>query len=213
MRAARLVACAALLAAFGLTLACGGPAPASSANAESGSNTTPSPAATAYLPSSTFQEVMDSVVDPAADYIWESVSYQADLKGTHDRRPRTDAEWHEVRRRAVVLREAANLIAVPGRRVATTNKMVEGGSPLEVDDIQKRLDAKHDALVGFAGGLRGIAQQLVEAADRHDVDAITNLGGTLDEVCEACHRAFWYPNDPLPRSIGLPDVPAAPAKK
>ena len=158
----------------------------------------PEAAAPGYAPSSTFQEVMDSVVDPAADYVWESVSYHADLKGVTDRRPRTDADWHALRQHAVVLVEAANLISVPGRKVANSNRMVEGGGPLETEAIQKRLDTQHAALVGFAGNLRGIGAQLIAAADRHDVEAITELGGTLDEVCESCHRAFWYPDEPAP---------------
>jgi hypothetical protein len=99
-----------------------------------------------------------------------------------------------------VLVEAANLIAVPGRKVAKTDRMVEGGTPLEVEAIQTRLVSSHETLVALAGGLRGIGQQLVEAADRHDVEAITQLGGTLDEVCESCHRVFWYPDDPRPPS-------------
>jgi len=156
------------------------------------------------VPSSTFQEIMDSVVDPAADYVWESVSYRATLKGVTERRPRTDADWHQLRQHAIVLVEAANLISVPGRKVAATNKMVEDGAPLDVLAIQRRLDASHDSLVAFANGLRNVGQQLVDAANRHDVDAITDLGGTLDEACEACHRTFWYPDEPPP--------PGGPAK-
>jgi cytochrome c556 len=38
---------------------------------------------------------------------------------------------------------------------------------------------------------------LVAVADKKDVPAVTTLGGTLDEVCESCHKVFWYP-DPLP---------------
>ena len=50
-------------------------------------------AASPYQPTVTFQEVMDSVVDPAADYLWEAVSTKADAQGVHDFAPRTDGEW------------------------------------------------------------------------------------------------------------------------
>ena len=197
------VALAVVVWAAGFAQACRGEREASSgAGARSGANATP--AAQAYVPSSTFQEIMDSVVDPAADYVWESVSYRATLKGVTERRPRTDADWHQLRQHAIVLVEAANLISVPGRKVAATNKMVEDGAPLDVLAIQRRLDASHDSLVAFANGLRNVGQQLVDAANRHDVDAITDLGGTLDEACEACHRTFWYPDEPPP--------PGGPAK-
>ena len=153
-------------------------------------------AASAYQPTATFQEVMDSIVDPAADDVWKSVSTTIDAKGTHETRPTTPAQWHAVRQRAIQLVEAANLIAVPGRRVAIGNKTVEDGSDLPVVEIQRRLDGQHDQLVGFAGALRFIGLKLVDAADRKDVDAITVHGGTLDEVCESCHKVFWYPEDP-----------------
>jgi hypothetical protein len=74
------LALASVVWAAGFAQACRGEREASSgAGARSGANATP--AAQAYVPSSTFQEVMDSVVDPAADYVWESVSYRADMKG------------------------------------------------------------------------------------------------------------------------------------
>jgi len=94
-----------------------------------------------------------------------------------------------------MLAEAANLIAVPGRRVALENKTVETADPLKVMEIQQRIDTNYDQLVGFSGALREISLDLVAAADRRDVIAITQLGGTLDAVCESCHKVFWYPED------------------
>jgi hypothetical protein len=158
-------------------------------------NVVPAVAISPYKPTATFQEIMDSVVDSSGDYIWQAVSTKVDAKGTHETRPQTAAQWHEFRQRAIMLVEAANLIAVPGRRVAIGATTVEDGGPLEVDKIQHRLDTQHDALVGFAGALRDIGQKLVDAADRQDVAAVIQYGGTLDEVCEACHKVFWYPEE------------------
>jgi hypothetical protein len=150
------------------------------------------------VPAATFQEIMDSVVDPAGDYVWHAVATTIDAKGTHETRPRTAADWHRFRQHAILLVEAANLIAVPGRRVANGTKTVEDGDPLDVNRIQQRLDRQHDQLVGFTGALRDVALKLVDAADRQDVAAVTEHGGTLDEVCEACHKVFWYPEQPNP---------------
>jgi hypothetical protein len=153
----------------------------------------PQAAASPYLPTATFQEIMDSVVDPAADYIWQAVSTTVDAGGQHNSRPQTDADWHALRQRAIVLVEAANLIAVPGRRVARGEKTIEEGEVLDVAGIQHRLDREHDALVGFAGALRAVGLRLVDAADRHSVADVSTDGSTLDEVCESCHKVFWYP--------------------
>jgi hypothetical protein len=146
-----------------------------------------------YQPAATFQEIMDSVVDPSSDYIWSAVSSSIDTKGLHEKKPRTAAQWHEFRRRAIALAEAANLIAVPGRRAARGDRTAESNEPLPVAEIQERLDRQHDQLVGFAAALRDVSMKLVDAADRQDVAAVTHLGGTLDDVCEACHLVFWYP--------------------
>jgi len=186
-----LLACASLLSA------CGGTAPPVSAGKSGGGDAAAAAAAASpYKPTATFQEVMDSVVDFSSDYIWKAVSTTVDKKGVHEMQPRTDEEWHEFRRRAVMLVEAANLIAVPGRKVANGDKAVEDGQPLEVAKIQQRLDTNHAQLVGFADSLRDVSVKLVDAADKKDVASITDLGGTLDEVCESCHKVFWYPDQP-----------------
>jgi hypothetical protein len=190
-----LFACASLLSA------CGGTPPPVSADKSAG-DAAAAAASSPYKPASTFQEIMDSVVDFSSDYIWKAVTITTDQKGMHEVQPRTDAEWHEFRRRAVLLVEAANLIAVPGRKVAHGDKTVEDQQPLDVTKIQQRLDTGHEKLVGFAGALREVSLKLVDAADKHDVAAVTELGGTMDEVCESCHKVFWYPDEPT----------AAPAK-
>ena len=159
-----------------------------------------------YQPAATFQEIMDSVVDPSSDYIWNAVSSRIDAKGLHENKPRNAAQWHEFRRRAIALAEAANLIAVPGRRAARGDRTAESNEPLPVAEIQGRLDRQHDQLVGFAGALRDVSMKLVDAADKQDLAAVTELGGTLDGVCEACHLVFWYP----PQS-GSPSAAPAPA--
>jgi len=160
------------------------------------------PAAGPYKPTATFQEVMDSIVDPAGDFIWKSVSTTVDAKGVHEQRPQNAKEWLEVRHHAIQLVEAANLLAVPGRKVANGNKTVEEGGDLDVAQIQQRLDTKHDELIGFAGALREVALKLVTAVDQKNVDAITEAGGELDEACEACHKVFWYPDQPNPYNTG-----------
>lgn len=175
-----------------------GPAVSGASGPDASASAASAAASSPYKPTATFQEIMDSAVDPSADYIWESVATISDKTGVHERQPRTDKEWHEVRRRAMLLAEAANLIAVPGRKIANGNKTLEAGDPLDPAPIQKRYDANFAQLVGFADGMRQTALKLVEAADRKDVEAISDQGGVLDEVCEACHVVFWYPDDPTP---------------
>src|SRR3954470_23158627 len=66
------------------------------------------------------RELMDSEVDPAADFIWASVASISTRAGLEERQPRTDEEWLEVRRHAITLIEASNLLVMKGRRVSHT---------------------------------------------------------------------------------------------
>lgn len=188
--ASRLPAVIACALAVG---ACNSDAPSS--NPDNSASTSVA-AISPYQPTATFQEIMVSVVDPSADFIWDAVSTTVDATGVHEVQPHTDAEWHELRQRAVLLAEAANLIAVPGRRAANGDRTLEDSQPLEVTKIQQRLDSRHEELVGFASAMRDVSVKLMASADKRDVEAITDLGGMLDEVCEACHKVFWYSDQP-----------------
>src|SRR6188474_1134566 len=62
----------------------------------------------------TIKDIMDSMVDPSADYIWESIGTEVSAKGIIEKAPRNPEEWKEERRRAILLVEAANLLVMPG---------------------------------------------------------------------------------------------------
>src|SRR5437773_4605591 len=83
------------------------------------------PAEESYRPTATIKDIMDSMVDPGADVLWESVSSTVDERGITDKAPRTDEEWKDVRRHAVMLVEATNLLLVPGRHVAKPGEKAE----------------------------------------------------------------------------------------
>ena len=72
---------------------------------------------------------MDAFIDPAADHIWDAVAITVTAKGREEKYPRTDEEWKELRRRAIQIMEGANLLLVPGRRVAGLVKRWIQGSP------------------------------------------------------------------------------------
>ena len=81
------------------------------------------PAAPEYKPTATVRELMHSIIDPAADVVWLSVWTLVDGEGVHEIRPQTDEEWAGVRRGAIILLEAANLLMMPGRPVACGSRI------------------------------------------------------------------------------------------
>jgi len=143
----------------------------------------------------TVQQLMVTMA-AASGKIWNAVGVVNDASGTHEKAPSTPAEWHELRRQAMLIAEASKLLATPGRPVAghNTATTIEGGEPLDVTAIQQRLAANPAALGACAQSVHGVALQLAQAADRHDVQKFSDLGSTLDEVIEGCHKIFWYPD-------------------
>ena len=190
------------IAAIGMTLLVGGcgrrPSPPAEgpAGAEAAAGTTAG-TESQYRLAATIQELMDGQIDPSADALWDSVAYIATEQGTEDRQPRTDEEWKAVRTSALTLIEAANLLSMPGRRVAATNASAGLGELTPVE-IQKRLSTSHGAFVQFARGLQDAGLKALKAIDARDPQGLMDAGGAIDEACEACHVTYWYPNQKRP---------------
>jgi hypothetical protein len=154
----------------------------------------PETAAAEFRTTATIKDIMDSVVDPSADYLWDSVATIVSRKGTEERRPRTDMEWKEVRRRAVALVEATNLLIMDGRKVARPGEKSENpGIELGPEDIQALIDADRASLIKFAHGLHDAGVKALAAIDKKDADALSDSGEAIDEACEQCHLKYWYP--------------------
>lgn len=137
---------------------------------------------------------MDSVVDPNADFVWESVSTTATAKGIVEKAPRTDDEWREVRRHTIALMEATNMLQIPGRRVARPGEKAQDiriEEPPEV--IQTVIDSDRAAWYKNAHGLYAAAELLLKATDAKDVDGLVEAGDRVDKACETCHLKYWYP--------------------
>lgn len=146
----------------------------------------------ALIPTATLKELMDSTVDPAADGLWDSVSEVSTAEGVVQHRPRTDEEWKAVRRHAITLVEAMNLVLIPGRRAAPAGTK-PGLGELDPGEIDRRIEQSRPGFIAMANAVRGTAMQALAAIDRRDVDALFTVGGDIDAACEACHLTFWYP--------------------
>jgi hypothetical protein len=151
------------------------------------------------------QELMDAVIDPSADALWDSVSITETVKGTVFQQPHSDEEWQAARRHAIALIEGTNLLVMDGRKlVAPGSPVLDQGTSgvLSAEEGQKLLDAQHPTFVQFARALREAGTQMLTAIDKKDPTGMMNAGAAMDGVCESCHLTFWYPNQVIPR---LPD--------
>jgi hypothetical protein len=181
--------CCVASAACIVAAACSSPTPAASAAK------TAAPAQDFRL-TATIKDLMDGVVDPSADYLWDSVSTIVTRKGVEERRPRTDEDWKNVRRRAIELIEAPNLLIMDGRKVAKPGEKSENpGIELGPEDIQQIIDGDRATFIQRAHALQDAGLKALAAIDRKDVDGLSDAGEAIDEACEQCHLKYWYPPD------------------
>ena len=150
----------------------------------------------ALKPVAGIQDLMAYMIDPAADFLWDSVSTISNEKGVEEKRPKTDEEWNAVRREALMLTEAANLLLVEGRQVAKEGALLEDhGTPgnLTAEESQRAIAADRKSYVAFAEALRDAGAKMLSAADTKNAQELFDMGYPLDQVFEGCHLKFWYP--------------------
>jgi cytochrome c556 len=156
----------------------------------------PAPHPPELLKTATIKDIMDSMVDPSGDFMFESVQEISDEKGIREKAPQTDEEWEEVRRRVFVLLEAPNLLTMEGRKVAqpgekSKNPQVE----LQPEEIQKLIDGDRTSFIRRARRLQDAAALSLQAVQAKDKDALLQAIDKIDKACENCHLHYWYPND------------------
>jgi hypothetical protein len=148
------------------------------------------------VPAATIKDLMDAMVDPNAEFLFDNIVEIVDETGIIDKTPKTDAEWKEVRRRALMLVEAPNLLVAPGRKVARPGEKPEYPEvEIGPEQIQKLIDEDRDAFVRRARRLQDAAILALKAIDNRDKKDLFAKLGDVDKACESCHLHYWYPND------------------
>jgi len=157
----------------------------------------------------TIKDIMDSHVDPSADYIWQSIGTEVSAEGIKEKRPQNPEEWKEERRHAMVLVEAANLLIMPGRRVAKEGEKADNPEvELGPEEIQALIDKDRPNFLRLAKEFQTTAIEQLKAVDDKDIEALLKVGGDVDTRCENCHKVYWYPNDPAFKDQPAADAPA-----
>jgi hypothetical protein len=113
--------------------------------------------------------LMDAVMEPQADIIWESVGTIITVAGVEERRPRTQEAWDAVHNAAVTLAETGNLLMMAPRAK---------GPQYGVDWIK------------LAAELTDASEQAMKAADAKDPATLFNIGADVYEKCVNCHSHY-----------------------
>ena len=172
------------MVAVSLLAGCAGPAPEAPAAAD-----------TPYRPIASIREVMNSVIDPSIDVVWNSVATIIDDGRTTERAPATDEDWAEVRRHALIVSEAANLLLMPNRPVAPPGAPSQApGVELAPEEIQKLISENPEGWNLYVQELQESLKPALAAIDAKDAPALLDAGERIDTTCENCHQVFWFPN-------------------
>jgi hypothetical protein len=166
------------------------PRPTSSANAPS-----------ALTPVLSVKELMEHIIDPTADWIFDAAVVDVSASGTTTTVPRSDEDWLRVERGAMLLAEASNLLkmpramAPPGTAGATPLKPGEPAPELTPAEIEARVNANRDLWNTHADELRSVALASLAIVKARNVNGLFQIGSDIDKACESCHLEFWYPGD------------------
>jgi len=185
----RHAAVAVVLVAASLLAGCGTPAPQGTPAPEQ-----PLPADPPYSPVASIREVMNSVIDPSVDVVWNSVGSDIERGRVTDRTPKTDEDWAEVRRHALVVSEAPNLLMMHNRPVAPPGApSLAPGVELTPEEIRPLIDNNQDAWNTYVLAFQDSLKPALAAIDKKDSEALFEAGAEIDSTCETCHSVFWYP--------------------
>jgi len=182
---------AVLVAAF-LIAGCSAPAPAPAPE-------NPPSAEPPYRPVATIREVMNSVIDPSVDEVWNAVKSVVDDGTLTEHAPMTDEDWAAVRRHALIVSEAANLLMLPNRPVAAPGApSLAPGIELTPEEIRGLIDKNPEGWNFYVQQLQDSMTPAIAAIDAKNPQALFDAGEKIDQTCENCHQVFWYPNTVAP---------------
>jgi plastocyanin len=147
-----------------------------------------------FRPTATIKDIMVSIIDPEADVLWNSVATIVSAAGTEEREPRTDEEWAAVRRSAIQLVEATNLLRIPGRHVARPGEKSENPRiELQPETIQKLIVEDPATWTSLVNRLHDATVPALTAIDAKNAKGLFDAGEYIEHACEACHQQYWYP--------------------
>ncbi|WP_404712616.1 hypothetical protein [Sphingomonas sp. MMS24-J13] len=136
-----------------------------------------------------------------AQHLTELGNQARNADGMPDASKLSAADWARVWRSADRLSRAASDLASPAQIdvVGSQARIETDGSAWAspANEIKRYIDRDRGGFADRARDLGHIAEQFKRAANTHDAGLLGESAARLDEVCEACHLRFWYP-DPKP---------------
>lgn len=144
------------------------------------------------------KELMRDMIDPASDYIFDAVGEVDTKQGTVITEPKTDRDWEKIRIGAVTLAEGVYLLKIPRPFAPPGDENNSTGpDPEELSPAQIRAKLEADPVLWNAKieALRNVGLEVLEIVKRRNAKELWDAAENLDDACETCHLAFWYPGE------------------
>ncbi len=126
----------------------------------------PGGASVPFTPVADTQQLMATILEPAAEIYWDAVGWIIDASGTTEIRPGSPEEWEAVRNAAFVIAESGNLLMMEGRA------------------------ADDGPWMGMAQSMTDVARLAIEAAEARNEQAVFDVGAEVYFTCTNCHAAY-----------------------
>ena len=111
-------------------------------------------------------QLMNTILEPAADFYWDAVGWIIDENGTLAIAPSSDEEWELVRNAAYVMAESGNLLMMQGR------------------------GADDETWGAMSLAMVQVGRLAIEAAEAKNTAAVFDAGAEVYAVCSACHARY-----------------------
>jgi hypothetical protein len=112
------------------------------------------------------KQLMQFVVEPAADLYWDGVGTIIDQSGITEIKPETQGEWDALVNSAYVIAESGNLLMLGARPK-------DGGEWMQMS--RQLVDA---------------GERAIRAAESHNPQAVFDVGAEVYDVCTNCHAKY-----------------------
>ena len=120
-----------------------------------------------FRPVASVSQLMSTMIDPAADVVWDAVGTIVTHDGEEHWEPETDEDWAAVLNGAMTLTESANLLMIGDRA------------------------RDQETWMRMSQAMVAAGQLAVEAAENQDVEAIYGVGEAVYNACDSCHNLYW----------------------
>ena len=151
-----------------------------------------------FKPIVSVKELMRDMIDPASDYVFDAIGTVDTKDGTVEIQPRTQADWDKLRVGGVMLAEGIYLLKIPRPFAPPGDENNSTGpDPEELSPAQIKAKLEADPVLWNAKieALRNVGLEVLDIVRRKDVKELWDAAENLDEACESCHIAYWYPGD------------------